>query len=114
MKSARLGICTSLALLVGNGLLLAKDRTPSYSREVQPFLTKYCLECHNSKKMKAGLNVESYQDLMEGSDRGPVLVAGKPGASSIVLRVEHKREPFMPPEKSRQPKAAEVGLLRAW
>src|SRR6267143_1621978 len=31
---------------------------PSYAKHVRPFLAKYCLECHNAKTAKLGLNLE--------------------------------------------------------
>jgi hypothetical protein len=86
----------------------------SYSRHVQPFFVRYCVECHNAKKYKAGLDLENYASVMDGSDRGPVLVAGKPDESKIVRLVERPGDHHMPPKKSRQPKVDEVPILRAW
>src|SRR5205823_5498284 len=40
--------------------------------------------------------------------------AGKPEESRMVLFVEGKSKPFMPPQKARQPEPTEIGLLRAW
>ncbi len=93
----------------------APKAAPSYAKDVRPFLVKYCLECHNAKAFKAGLDLESYKSLREGSDRGPVMEAGKPEQSPLVLLAEGKKEPRMPPKKaSRHPKSAEVAVLRAW
>src|SRR5262249_3587856 len=96
------------------GVAGAVGQPASFSRHVRPFLVRYCVECHNGNKLKAGLDLETYQSLMEGADSGPVLVAGKPDESKMVRMVEHKDDPFMPPKKSRQPKATEIGVLRAW
>lgn len=90
-------------------------KAPSYAKDVRPFLVKYCVECHNAKTLKAGLNLETYKSLKEGSDNGMVLVAGKPDESSLVILAEGKKQPRMPPKKAaRQPKPAEVAVLRAW
>ncbi len=87
---------------------------PSYSRHVQPFLAKYCLECHSADKAKGGLSLESFQSLTKGGDNGPVLVPGNPDASPLVLLVEGKEKRVMPPKTAKQPPAAERGVLRAW
>jgi hypothetical protein len=87
----------------------------SYSKDIRPFLVKYCLECHAGKDAKAGLSLESHKLLMDGADGGPVLTPGKPDASRLVLLIEHKDKPSMPPPKAKfQPTKAEIKLVRAW
>lgn len=113
MNSLRFCVCVSL-LLVGCHPMLAQG-PPSYAKQIQPLFAKYCSACHNAKKPRAGLNLESYEGLRQGSDNGPVLIPGKADASLLVLLTEGKKEPRMPPKKAEvQPTAAEVALLRAW
>jgi WD40 repeat protein len=113
MTVARYAVASVLALLtLTSG---AQAQAPSYARDVRPFLAKYCLECHNSRNAKAALNLETFQGLLKGSEDGPVLVAGKPDESPLVVLVESKGKLRMPPETvKRRPKAAEVAVLRAW
>ena len=88
---------------------------PSFSRQIRPFLTRYCSECHNAKEPQGGLNLESYAALLEGGQHGPVLVAGKADDSRLVLQVEGKMKPTMPPKKAtRRPTPDEAVILRAW
>jgi len=92
----------------------AQDK-PSYAKHVRPFLAKYCLECHNAKTAKLGLNLETVKSIIEGGDASPVLEVGKPDASRIVLLVEGKDKPAMPPKEAKfHPKKEEIGVLRAW
>src|SRR5262245_12690490 len=93
---------------------LRADQGPSYAKQVRPFLAKYCLECHSGDKAKADLDLDTYKGLMEGGRSGPPIVPGKPDESLLVLAVEGKTQPTMPPKKARQPKPAEKGVLRAW
>src|SRR5579871_4433620 len=86
----------------------------SYAKQINPFFTRYCLECHNHDEPKGGLNLETYKSLREGGDNGEVLTPGKSDASRIVRSVEHKDKPFMPPKKAKQPRPEEIALLRAW
>jgi WD40 repeat protein len=88
---------------------------PSYSKQIRPFFTRYCSECHNAKEFQGGLNLESYATLMEGGLHGPPLVAGKADDSRIVGQLEGKMKPTMPPKKAtRRPTPDEVAALRAW
>jgi hypothetical protein len=114
MKTARLAVVSLLGLLAGASSAAAQTPPPSYARDVRPFLAKYCMECHNAKVHKAKLNLETYQGLIKGSKHGEVVVPGKPDASPLVLAVEGKDDPKMPPKEARQPKAKDAAVLRAW
>src|SRR4051812_25211412 len=113
---------TALRFLLGFGLLLAltaaptwaAQESPSYARHVKPFFAKYCLECHNSKEAKSGLNLETYHGLRAGGKTGPVVAPGKADDSPLVLQLEGKDTPRMPPKTAKQPKPAEVAQVRAW
>ena len=88
---------------------LAPAQSPSYSKDIRPFLAKYCLECHNAKTLKGTLNLESHKAMMDGSDGGPVINAGKPDESKLVRMIEHKDKPVMPPPKAKfQPTKDEI------
>ena len=78
-------------------------------------MAKYCLECHNAKALKGGLNLDSFKGMLEGSDKGPVVIAGRPDESAFVTSVEGKSKPTMPPKTAKaRPQADEIALLRAW
>jgi WD40 repeat protein len=87
---------------------------PNFGKHVGPFLARYCIECHNADDAKGSLDVTSVEGLKEGGSGGPAIVAGKPDESPLVLRVEGKKKPVMPPAGSPQPPAEEIALLRAW
>jgi hypothetical protein len=102
-------------LLLGPQVLVkAADPPPSYARQVKPLFARYCLECHNSDKVKGDLNLETYKGLQEGGKSGAVIVPGKPDQSRLVLLAEGKDKPRMPPKEAKQPKPDEVAILRAW
>jgi WD40 repeat protein len=103
----------SLIALVSSSAVAAAQ-APSYSKQVQPFFTRYCVECHNAKEPEGGLNLESHKALLEGGGRGASVEAGKPDTSRLVRMMEGKLKPVMPPKKSKQPTPSEVALVRAW
>jgi hypothetical protein len=114
MPMTRSWLLSALALALCTGRLTAQQ-PPSYARDVRPFLTKFCLECHNTREAKGGLDLETYKGLRAGGDNGEALVPGQPDASRMVLRVEGKQKPQMPPRKARfHPSAGEYAVLRAW
>ena len=90
------------------------EAPPSYARQVKPFLAKYCLECHNSQEVKGDLDLETFAGMQKGGKNGAVIIAGKPEQSRLVLAVEGKIKPAMPPKKNKQPSAGEIQVLRAW
>ena len=54
---------------------------------VSGILSSNCAPCHSGARMKAGLDVSSYDSLMKGSEKGPVIVAGKPDDSLLVKAI---------------------------
>jgi hypothetical protein len=84
----------------------------SYDTHIKPFVARYCVECHNAKRARAGVNLESYQAMMKTSKRKSV-IPGKPDDSLFLMTLEGKSVE-MPPRKSRQPTPEEVTMVRDW
>jgi hypothetical protein len=103
-----------VTLLGPVSLAFAADAAPSYSKDVAPFLKKYCGDCHNSNKTKAGYDLENYESLVrEGKKGRTAVVPGEPDKSRVVMVLEGKGKQ-MPPRKSPQPEKKEVAKLRDW
>ncbi|MDP7107962.1 MAG: c-type cytochrome domain-containing protein, partial [Roseibacillus sp.] len=68
---------------------LKRDTAVDFAAEIVPFLRKNCLACHNQKKAKADLNMESPKAMLVGGDGGPALVPGKPMESLVFLSAAH-------------------------
>ncbi len=95
-------------------LMLVPAQAPTWARDVRPFLSRYCSECHSGPDAEAGLSVGTVKALLEGGKRGPSVVPGKPDMGPLVRMIEGKLKPVMPPMKARQPSPAEVAKVRAW
>jgi len=64
---------------------LTPESELSYQASIGPFLVDRCGECHG---IAAELNVTTYASLMEGSERGQVIVPGEPEESPLVQILE--------------------------
>lgn len=92
----------------------AADPPPSFAKDIKPFLTKYCVECHQGSTAKAKIKVETYNDLLTRSKKGALVVAGKPDQSVLMQVLQGKGSKPMPPKKSTQPAADEIAKVKAW
>jgi uncharacterized membrane protein len=87
-----------------------------FALHIHPVLDAKCVSCHGSGSAKAGLRLDSYDDLMRGGKDGAVIMAGKPEASLLVTRVTLKPgDPHFMPAEGRTPLTSdEVSWIRAW
>jgi len=97
---------------------LQRNTLVDFTKEIAPFLKKNCFACHNEKKAKADLNLESPQAMITGGDSGPSLVPGKPLESLVFTYSAHLEDDPMPPAKNKT-KAVdlnpeELALLQLW
>ena len=83
-----------------------------FARDVVPILERHCLRCHNSAKVEGGLLLESHEDLLRGGDSGAPLQPGRPDDSPLILQVEGRAKPKMPPKQDLPPE--DIAVLRAW
>lgn len=97
----------------------------SFEKEILPVLEAKCMECHKAPfekdgktvKPKAGLRLDAAWAILTGSEDGAVLVAGKPGDSTLYERVTlpPDDQDFMPPKDKAEPLTeSEVALLKQW
>lgn len=111
----------SRGALAAVALLAVAGCTPSgvsYSKDVQPILSKYCFECHAPGKegfVASGLDTTSYQSLMKGGKFGPLVKPGDPLSSSLNMLVEGRAHPSirMPHGREKLPDKS-IEILKVW
>ena len=90
--------------------------TSFYAKRISPILDANCVGCHGAAKVQGGLRLDSYESLMKGGQDGPVIVAGKPSQSLLLMRVtlppSHKQ--FMPAEGKPPLKAEQIAWIKGW
>ena len=105
-------IVAAACLFATNNSLSAAE--PSYTKDVKPFIQKYCLDCHAAQKPKAGINLESVVAMFAPVKKGPAVVAGQPDKSLLMLTMTGGAK-MMPPKKFPQkPTQDEIAVVRAW
>ena len=105
----------TLALLLFVGPAVADETPPvDFNQQIAPIFRQYCVGCHNATDAEHGLVLESYDTLLQGGDDGAVLVPKKSAESRLLLMVDGRIKPAMPPEGNEGPTAAEITLLAAW
>src|SRR5262249_53348261 len=109
MQTRHAILLAALATLAAGGRAAA---APSFTQDVQPFLAKYCADCHGGSKPKAGVNLE-YKGLLSGGRR-KMVVPGKPDDSPLVRVLEGTAKQMPPRRYTNQPTAKEIALVREW
>ena len=85
----------------------------TYDEHILPLFKNSCLNCHNPDKKKAGLDLSTYQAMLQGSENGKVLESGNPAGSLLFKCVKQIEEPKMPP-KGDKLNDAELALVEKW
>ncbi len=70
--------------------------------EVQPIMDTHCVQCHGASKQNAGLRLDALEEVMRGSEYGPVVVQGSAEESRLyqVVCLPPEDDYFMPPGKA--------------
>ncbi|MFN3148481.1 c-type cytochrome domain-containing protein [Bremerella sp.] len=92
----------------------AVAQTPSYQKDVEPVLRKYCVGCHNDTEMEADLSLQDFKSLSANTTEGPLLKAGDPAASQLAAVMLGTVEPKMPPEDEPQPSKEQIDRIVEW
>ena len=90
----------------------AETDEPSITLSAMKILRDECISCHNTSKSKGGLNMESLQSLMRGSDSGTVVEPRQPAESYLLETLPADSDTHMPPKK--QLSEAQISTLKHW
>ena len=96
---------------------IAAAQPVSYSRQVAPILAMNCHLCHgaNPESAAGGLSTRTFEELMKGSNLGPVIVARDPSRSPLYQFISGDRgEAHRMPLGGPPLHTAEVETIRRW
>ena len=91
----------------------------SFSQDVKPILDQNCLGCHQAGgegEVASGLNMSTYDDLMKGARFGPMIIAGDPEGSNLIVLMEGRADPSirMPHGKNEPVSKQDIQTMRLW
>jgi hypothetical protein len=114
-------VCAALAaaLVAGAGPAPAASDLPvSFALDVKPILDSRCVQCHaagGAGTKASGLDLTSYEGLMEGTRFGPIVVPGDPVSSNLNVLVEGRADPSVRmPHNQRPLLKAQQKILHDW
>jgi uncharacterized membrane protein len=64
--------------------------------EVQAIFEQSCVMCHSGSDAPKNLQLTSYEQVMQGSQGGPVIIPGQPAQSELIKRIKGISQPRMP------------------
>lgn len=115
------------AVALGMQLVGCSPPEVSFSSDVQPILTRYCVECHDNRGegvASSGFSVHDYDSVMKGTNLGKVVIPGNSVSSTLYLVVAQKTAPEiqMPPHheqawaegRGSPLSEKDVAIIQAW
>ena len=114
-------ICSLIAL--AGCELLGDDPTPgienidqiSYDQHIQRIFNNRCTSCHAGPRAKAGLSLESWSHLIQGSASGEAIIAYSADDSRLIRMLERPNGSAHPVDKKKERLTTdELTLLRTW
>jgi hypothetical protein len=82
----------------------------SFSNDVLPILQVKCVGCHGGEKTSRGLKLNSFDNLVAGSNNGAVVIAGDPDNSKMLqLIIQGKM-----PKRGGKLSSAQVEIFKEW
>jgi len=87
------------------------DEPLTFEQHVRPILKAYCFDCHGAnEKLKGGLDLRLKRFAEKGGKTGPVLIAGQPAKSSLLMRMKSGE---MPTTEKKVP-AEMIAVVEKW
>ena len=96
------GVLVRLSLAAAPSTKPSAEGAEYFEKNIRPVLVERCYRCHSkdAEKVKGGLLLDSREALLKGGDNGPVIVAGDPEKSKLIIAIRyHDEEIRMPPKE---------------
>jgi mono/diheme cytochrome c family protein len=108
------GRTVALALLTLFGLTGGAQAADVTYADIEPVLSSRCIVCHAGDSPPIGLHLDSFNGLIKGGTRGPVVKAGKPQESELIRRLKGINQPRMPMNGPPYLSNEQIALFEAW
>jgi mono/diheme cytochrome c family protein len=116
------GIAKFIVMAAAAPVLLvacSSEEPVSFTQDVRPILDQHCISCHTAGgagQQASGFSMETYADLMKGTQAGPMIVAGDSLGSNILVLMEGRADPSisMPHGSMKPVPQKEIDTIRRW
>jgi mono/diheme cytochrome c family protein len=96
----------------------AKEEPVSFAEDVNPILQVRCLACHTpgaEGTEKSGLDLSTYAGVMKGTKHGPMIVAGEPLTSNLMVLIEGRADKSLQmPHGKKKLNSCDRDTIRRW
>jgi len=82
----------------------------SFANDIQPILNANCIKCHGVERVKEGLDLQTYDNLMAGSNNGSVIEPGNASGSYLVELINNGKMP----NRGDHLSAEDIKLIEDW
>ena len=76
----------------------AQGATVSFTSDILPIIESRCINCHGGQRTEKGLDMKTFDNLMGGSENGPVVTPGDAAHSKFVELVANQKMPKRGPK----------------
>ncbi len=93
------------------------EEREAYAHVIAPLLAAKCTTCHDDKKQKGGLRLDSFAAILEGGSEGPITLIPGDVEKSLLTQYVHlplEDDLHMPPKSKTQLTEEEVAVLDWW
>src|SRR3954453_12069914 len=74
-------------------LACGADAAALWTEKVRPIFDVQCAKCHGVLEQKSGLELDTPEAVLKGSEDGPVVVPGKPEETLLYQNLAPKADP---------------------
>lgn len=103
-------LVSAYAILQSGSTDAAPQAYVSFANDVQPILENRCGSCHMGEFVSKDLHMDTYENLMAGSQNGPVIIAGNAGDSLLVQKISNGEMPRRGPKLT----PAQIQIIEDW
>ncbi len=82
--------------------------------DVAPILQNHCMNCHSGPKAPKNLHLDTYENVMKGSNDEKVVIPGQPAKSTLLLRITGAKTPRMPRNGPPWLSKEDATLIEKW
>jgi|SRR5579883_779299 len=108
----RISLVAALVILTAPAFAAEPVDNDYFEKKVRPIFVASCVNCHNDKKQKGGLRLDSKAAFLKGGDNGAAVVPGEPAKSRLIQAIQYEGDIKMPPRGKLTD--AEITTLTAW